>query len=113
MEIAPKQREAGLCMCRCHTGRSRLSLEHVSNRAVAFEPALKHSGKHQHVAVDIVEYLHESFVVMQTMQPPDILLKQTPRQCSFLSRGSLAIRFPARQPAPLQLTDAASSPSHP
>ena len=64
-------------MCRGRTGRSRLSLDHISNRAVAFESALKHPRKHQHVAVDIVEYLHESFVVMQTMQPPDILLKRT------------------------------------
>src|SRR5271157_5758495 len=51
-------------------------LNGVSNRAVALQPPLIHPGQHRDVAVHVAVDLHESFVVVETMQPAHILLKR-------------------------------------
>ena len=54
----------------------RILLDNIPNRAVAFQPALVHSCQHRNVVIDIVVNLHESFVVVETMQSADVLLQR-------------------------------------
>src|SRR5438309_1232232 len=77
--FAQRQRSelSTLLVCRRRGVRgSGLLLDDVSNRAVALQPALVHPGQHQYVVVHIIVDLHESLVVMETMQPPHILLQR-------------------------------------
>src|SRR5664279_3969345 len=60
-------------------GWKRLLLDHITNRGIALQPALVHSGQHRNVVVDIIVDLHESIVVVETMQPPAPLSHTTAR----------------------------------
>src|SRR5208282_2150738 len=68
--------ESNLLVCRRRRVRwGGLRLDDVSNRAVAFQPALVHPRQHRNIVVHIVVDLHESFVVVEAMQPAHILLQ--------------------------------------
>src|SRR5664279_3354579 len=69
----------GLKVCRRGMGWKRLLLDHITNRGIALQPALVHSGQHRNVVVDIIVDLHESIVVVETMQPPAPLSHTTAR----------------------------------
>lgn len=56
--------------------RKGLCFDRISNRAVAFRPALVHPRQHRNTTIYVVVDLHESFVVVETVQPAHVLLER-------------------------------------
>src|SRR5215831_1227404 len=53
-----------------------LLLDDIPNRAVALQPALVHPRQHRNTVIYVVVDLHDSLVVVETMQPAHVLLQR-------------------------------------